>query len=213
MNDTPFFALVVIAKPQPWPYYAEIPYTAWPSSSLDYDSFGNCRPTYSRTWSYLTVVNRATNELLLVLSAERWNTPLPNQDLVWTQRDRLPLASLGAIPLLYAVGGNVVIAAPPDTVRARVARVAALFLERLGADRVFDCSLQREISGEQWIATYAGKEERTRSKRSCDDVHAAFRQGEAWHRAHKSYPVTGFWWKTPADIRAQMEREDGQIGQ
>jgi hypothetical protein len=206
MSPESFSAFVVCAEPQPWPYYAEIPYAAWPSDTLVYDSYGNCHPCYSRTWSYLTVMHDTADELLLILDAAAWQDAALQQPL-WTQRGRLSLLSICTVPRPYCITGNVVIAAPHTTTKLALARTVHLFVERLSAHMIVDLATQQVLPSNMVIATAHDAEDARVSMQSADAVRRSFQRGEAWHKADASDPDAGFWWKTPMDVRVHLRRE------
>src|SRR5262249_32074136 len=53
------------------PYFAEVPYYLW--GQVNYDSEGDCKSPTDRSWTWLELTNRDTNERLDITSlAEKW---------------------------------------------------------------------------------------------------------------------------------------------
>jgi hypothetical protein len=132
---------VVIAEPQDWPYYPEIPYAAWPDETLEYDSYGDCLAPYDRNWSCLSVNSWSNDEVIVVLKAVAFDPVMAQQAefrlvvrhdddwAVWTQAGYVPLGSFGPVPSEYWRPGNVFIAslrrdrAEPPAFAARLVKV------------------------------------------------------------------------------------------
>jgi hypothetical protein len=150
MNELPYFYFVVISEPQKWPYYAEIPYSAWPDETMYYNSNGNCTHVCDREWSYLDVMNWDTHENLIVCNAKMFDDEFAHRTRELAEQNlddsdellatghiaRLVLYWLENIPGEYRKEGNVVIGSFRCNAPELSASVADLFMRRLKSDKV-----------------------------------------------------------------------------
>jgi hypothetical protein len=218
MNELPYFYFIVPADPQPWPYFAEIPYAAWPDEAMDYNSDGNCEHVVDRNWSYLDVMNWETHENLLVCNAKILYGEsgakmrlLSEQNLGWgddllslSHPARLVLYLLDNLPAEYRKEGNAVISSFRCATPVLTAAVACLFMRRFQSKVVWDAQSAQAISDSELSARYLNDFPMGASIQLADEAARLFGEAEAKYqgRAGKS----GDWWKTLAQIRAFIER-------
>jgi hypothetical protein len=162
----PYFYFVVVADTRPWPYYAEVPYTAWPDEKMYYNSNGDCQQPYDRTWSYLDVMNWETHENIIVCDAkglsvdqtEQARLTLRKELNIWGNDDsllslahvyQLLLYLLDAIPSEYCVPGNVIVSSFRCDKPHLAAVVARLFTRRLQSDVIWDGQTESALTPEQ----------------------------------------------------------------
>jgi hypothetical protein len=218
MSETPYFYFVVVADTQMWPYYVEIPYTAWPDETMYYNSNGDCQQPYDREWSYLDVMNWETKENLVVSNARGFSTPKIEQErqrlleeaASWGEEFltpapiiRLVLHLSDTIPAEYCKAGNVVIASLQCGRPELSASVVRLFMRRLQSDVVWDGQTNTCFTLQQLTERYLGNFPLKEADRLADKVCSLFSEGEARHRAHPEQQIG--WWKTLDQVRAFLQ--------
>jgi hypothetical protein len=223
MNELPYFCFVVIAVPQLWPYYVEVPYTAWPDEAMYYNSNGDCRRPYDLEWSYLEVMNWATYENIVVWNAAmfdayragqmrlrledeiRWGEEAEKEPGTLTSAPiaRLWLYLLDAIPREYCEPGNVIVSSFRCAKSQLVAAVARLFMRRLQSDVVWDGQTGNLLTLKQLVDLYLEDFPLEASDRLADEAQRVFSEGEAWHREHPDVQIG--WWKTLAQVREAIK--------
>jgi hypothetical protein len=220
----PYFYFVVVADTQPWPYYAEVPYTAWPDEEMYYNSNGDCQQPYDRTWSYLDVMNWETHENIIVCDAKGFSANQTEQTRlmlseeldVWGNDDsllslahvyQLLLYLLDVIPREYCVPGNVIVSSFRCGKPHIAAVVARLFTRRLQSDVIWDGQIESTLTVTQLADRYLCALPVGESDALADEVRRVFSEGERWHRAHPERDIG--WWKTLAQVRQVLENEQG----
>lgn len=217
MNELPYFYFIVLSKPQEWPYYAEIPYTAWPDERMYYNSNGDCRHVFDRDWSYLDVMNWNTHENLIVCNAKMFADPLAQKTRELIEHNladgddllanshvaRLFQYWLENIPAEYRNEGNVVVGSFRCRMPSLSASVADLFMRRLNSTQVWDAQSSQMIDPAQLHPRYLKDFPIEPSHRLADEVYQLFNQAEVKYQslAEKRYE----WWKTIAEVRAFVE--------
>jgi hypothetical protein len=219
MNELPYFYFVVMAAPQLWPYYVEIPYAAWPDEAMYYNSNGTCQQPYDRAWSYLDVMNWETHENIIVCDAKGFSADQVEQTRlmleeeldIWTSDDllslthvyRLLLHLLDAIPREYCEPSNVVVSSFRCAKPQLVAAVARLFMRRLQSNAVWDRQTGNLLTLKQLVDLYLEGFPLEASDSLADEAQQVFSEGEAWHRAHPDVQIG--WWKTLAQVREAIK--------
>jgi hypothetical protein len=220
MNEQLYFCFIVVATPQHWPYYVEIPYTAWPDEGMYYNSNGTCKQPYDQEWRYLDVMNWETHENIIVCDAkafsegqaEQTRLALQQELEIWGNDDSLlSLAHVyrllshlqDTIPGEYCNPGNVIISSFRCAHPQLVAAVTRLFMRRLHSDVAWDGQTGNLITLEQLGNLYLGNFPLEASDRLADEAQQVFSEGAAWHRAHPDVQIG--WWKTLAQVREAIE--------
>ncbi|MBI5944306.1 MAG: hypothetical protein HY864_08050 [Chloroflexi bacterium] len=214
MNELPYFYFVVLSKPKSWPYFAEIPYAAWPDEALSYNSNGNCEHVFDRNWSYLDVMNWETHENLIVCNANMFTDPLIQKtrqlieknlsggdDLLATGHiARLLLYWLENIPAEYRMEGNAIIGSFRCN-RPRLSAAAVhLFMKRLRSDQVWDAQSSQVLDSTQLQLGYLTDFPVEPSQKLANEVQQLFSQAEVkYESTTDKEPV---WWKTISQVRA-----------
>ncbi len=214
MNKLPYFHFIVLSKPQKWPYYAEIPYAAWPDEAMYYNSNGDCEHVFDRSWSYLDVMNWATHENLIVCNAKMFDSRsaqktrqlaeqasadgddlLANSHVAW-----LFLHLLENIPGEYRKEGHVVVSSFRCNTPSLSASVADLFMRRLESDQAWDAQSAQILSSAELRSRYLNDFPIATSIKVADEVQHLFSQAEVKYQrlAEKG----NGWWKTIAEVRA-----------
>jgi hypothetical protein len=217
MNEQPYFYFIVLSEPQEWPYYAEIPYVAWPDEAMSYNSNGNCEHVFDRDWSYLDVMNWDTHENLIVCNAKMFAGPFIQKTRELIEQDisdgddllannhvaRLFLYWLENIPAEYRNEGNVVVGSFRCSMPNLSASVAGLFLNRLKSDQVWDAQSTQIIDSRQLHLRYLKDFPIEASHKLADDVRHLFDKAEV--KYHSTSEKRDAWWKTIAEVRAFIE--------
>jgi len=217
MNEQLYFYFIVLSEPEAWPYFAEVPYTAWPEAALSYNSNGNCEHVFDRHWSYLDVMNWDTHENLIVCNAKMFADPFTQKtrelieqnistgdDLLATSHvARLFLYWLENIPVEYRNEGNVVIGSFRCKNPSLTASVADLFMKRLKSDQVWDAQSTQIIDSAQLQLRYLKDFPVEASHKLADEVQQLF--GKAEVKYQNSAEKRADWWKTIAHVRAFLE--------
>lgn len=217
MNELIYFCFIVLSGPQKWPYYAEIPYAAWPDETMYYNSNGNCRYVCDREWSYLDVMNWNTYENLIVCDAKMFDDQFVQKTRGFAEQNvsdgddllanshvaRLFLYWLENIPREYRKEGNVVIGSFRCNTPALSASVADLFVRRLKSDKVWDAQSGRIMSSAELRLRYLDDFPIESSIKIADVVQQLFNKAEVKYQglAEKSTD----WWKTIAQLRTFIE--------
>ncbi len=217
MNELPYFYFIVLSHPQPWPYYAEIPYAAWPDEAMYYNSNGNCEHVFDRGWSYLDVMHWDTHENLIICNAKMFDNQSVQKTRQFAEKNlgygedmlanihvaRLFLYLLENIPGEYRQEGNVVVSSFRCSVPSLSASVADLFMRRLKSDQVWDAQSTQMMSPAQLRLRYLNDFPMEASKRTADEVQRLFSKAEI---KYQGLPEKGNeWWKTIAQVRAFVE--------
>jgi hypothetical protein len=220
MNEQPYFCFVVMATPQLWPYYVEIPYTAWPDEGMYYNSNGTCQQPYDREWRYLDVMNWETHENIIVYDAkafgagqvEQARLALKEELEIWANDDnllslahvyRLLSHLLDTIPRECCEPGNVIVSSFRCAQPQLVAAVARLFMRRLQSDVAWDGQTDNFLTLKQLVDLYLEGFPLEASDRLANEAQRVFSEGEAWHRAHPDAQIG--WWKTLAQVREAIK--------
>jgi hypothetical protein len=216
----PYFYFVIVADMQPWPYYAEVPYAAWPDKEMHYNSNGDCQQPYDRTWSYLDVMNWKTHENMIVNNAKGFSVDRAEQTRLalrkelntWGNDDsllslkhiyQLLLYLLDAIPREYCMPSNVVVSSFRCDRPALASVVTRLFTRRLQFDVIWDGQTESTLTPEQLTDRYLRAFPIGKSDTLADEVQHVFSEGEMWHRAHPERDIG--WWKTLAQVREVLQ--------
>lgn len=217
MNEQPYFYFVVLSKPQVWPYYAEVPYTAWPDETMYYNSNGNCRHVFDRDWSYLDVMNWDTHEDLIVCNAKMFDDHSMHKTRELIEQNisdgddllanshvaRLLLHWLENIPAAYREEGNAVIGSFRCNTPSLSASVADLFMRRLKSNMVWDAQAPQIIHSAELHLQYLKGFPVESSRRIADEVQQLFDIAEIKHQ--RLAEKRNDWWKTIAEVRAFIE--------
>jgi hypothetical protein len=219
MNELPYFYFIVLAEPQAWPYYAEIPYAAWPDESMSYNSNGTCRQPYDREWLYLDVMNWETHENIVVCDASSFDSERADATRALIENNlndgddllanshvaRLLLHLLNAIPAEYRTRGNVIISSFRCNKPAITAAIADLFMRRLQAQTAWDAQTGQTIDASKLHALYLKGFPIEASQKIADEVRHWFAEAESKHQAQIDTSID--WWKTLAQVRQYVQGE------
>jgi len=197
MNELPYFYFIVLSEPQIWPYYAEIPYAAWPDETMDYNSNGNCEYVCDRRWSYLDVMNWGTHEDLLVCNAKmfdenEWaertrllaeqNLNDGNDLLAGSHIARLLIYLRENIPTVYRKEGNAIISSFRCDSPVISASVAGLFARRLQSNMVWDAQSGQIINASELRVRYLSGFPIEASMKITDEVQSLFGKAEVKYK-------------------------------
>ena len=219
MNELPYFYFVVQATPQSWPYYVEIPYTAWPDEAMYYNSNGTGRQPYDHEWHYLDVMNWETHENIIVCDAkafdanqiEQTRLALQRELEMWTDEELFSLSHVYRLlwylsenlPHKYCKFGNVIVSSFRCPRPRLVAVVARLFMRRLQSNVAWDAQTNNVINLNQLVNLYLQDFPLEASDKLADEAQQVFAEGEIWHRAHPDTQIG--WWKTLAQVREAIK--------
>jgi hypothetical protein len=217
MNEQPYFYFVVLSEPKSWPYFAEIPYAAWPDEFLSYNSNGNCEHVFDRDWSYLDVMNWETHENLIVCNANLFADPSAQRTRQLIEQNlydgddllanshvaRLFLDWLENLPAEFRIEGNVVIGSFRCPTAQLSAAVTDLFMKRLESDQVWDAQSSQILDSTQLHDQHLKDFPIESSQQFADKVQQLFHQAEVKYQS--ATEKRAVWWKTISEVRAVVE--------
>jgi hypothetical protein len=208
MTETQLHRFLVIGGQVEWPYYAEVPFAAWPKPGLYYNSFGDCHVPCDRLWSVLKVDNRETNVTIVVQDAVLLvdtNASRRTRDLAYKfptdshepiQGGQARPAASSPIPAKYCQPRYPLIFAQDPAGPRATAIVAELFLRRVAGSAVWDGLYDDLMDRDKLLARYGIGAELAKSIYLADDVRYWF--GLAAGKLED--PRLHFWWKYPDQI-------------
>jgi hypothetical protein len=217
MNELPYFYFVIIGEPQKWPYYAEIPYSAWPDETINYNSNGNCMYVYDREWSYLDVMNWETHENLIVCNAKMFDGEFVQRTRELVKQNlndgddllanshvaKLLLFLLEDIPDKYRKAGNVIVGSFRCSTTEITALVADLFMRRLQSNFVWDAQSAQLFNSSELRTRHLNSSPLEISIKLANEVQKLFSRAEVKYQGQAEKSTD--WWKTIAELRSFVE--------